>query len=467
MKLTRRHVLRSLCASLSVPLSAPAVLSGERRPGLTYAGLDESRSAYRRYVSLWSRYLAGQQVDEREALALLEDPAAFRERRERFPGASPFGVFTSCTPHRDVFFDFLDWGLRWSTAPDAPDPSLPPVHERGQLHSWQWSFWGRAALQLYEGTGEKRFLDLLAGAARNIMAARDDRHGAIDENQKRIVKSWGSVITFGGPHMRGTDITATGLIALPILQLANRLEARGESDEEIAAFAQELAPSFDEYEAFYVDLPERDAGYYRYAFIPSEVDPTNHMHAFGAGLVELHAFTKQPRYLEKARKLLNFYRAAMVVDTDGAISSAYQQDPTFSKKQKSEFFWKMTVTAELPLALARYGLLVKEEEMIGIARTYADVVMASPDGINAMTRRSDTPRMIDFRQPLSSQTPEWQTYVPMIGAGLFFVDRERRIGEKLLHYMLRYPQWFTNGSFSGGGVGLLARAYSLRRGFRL
>lgn len=462
MLLTRRHVL----PLLGTALFAPAVLSREA-PGLTFSGFNGSGSAYQRYLTVRARYLEGQPVNEREAMALLEDPAVFLERRERYPSASAFGVFTSCTPHRDVFYDFLDWGLRWSTAPDTQDPSLPPVEQRGQVHSWQWSFWGRTALQLYEATGERRFLDLLVGASRNIMAARDDRHGVIDENQKRVVKSWGSVISYGGPNMRGSDITATGLIALPILQLANRLAARGEADEEIAGFAAELAPSFDEYESFYVDLPERDAGYYKYAFIPSEVDPTNHMNAFGAGLVELYAFTKEPRYLERARKLLNFYRAAMVVDQDGAISNAYQQDPTFKKKQKSEFFWKMTVTAELPLALAGHGLLVKEEEMIGIAKTYADVVMADPSGLNAMTRRSDPPRMIDFRQPVSSQTPEWQGYVPMVAAGLFFVDRERRIGEKLLHSMLHYPHWFKDGFFGGGGIAVLARAYSLRRGFRL
>ncbi|MBF9231757.1 hypothetical protein [Microvirga alba] len=457
---------RSFLQSLSVPVFAPTVLTGWSKPGLTFAGLD-NQGAYQRYLKIWSRYHSGEAVDDKDAMALLEHPSSFVERRERHATASAFGVFTSCTPHRDVFYDFLNWGLRWLTAPDNPDPSLPPMHERGQAFSWQWSFWGRAALQLYEGTGETRFRDLLIGAAHNVMAARDDRHGAIDENQKRVVKSWGSVITFGGPTMRGTDITATGLIALPILQLANRLAARGERHEGIADLAEQLAPSFDEYERFYIDLPDLDAGYYRYAFIPSETDPTNHINAFGAGLVELYAFTREPRYLEKARKLLNFYRAAMVVDDDGAISSAYQQDATFKKKQKSEYFWKMTVTAELPLALAEHGLLAKEEEMIGIAKTYADVVMADPNGINAMTRRSDTPRMFDFRQPVSSQTPEWQSYVPMLAAGLFFVDRERRIGEKLLHYMLHYPQWFTNGMFSGGGAGLLGRAYSLRRGFRL
>lgn len=464
MNLTRRNVLHSFCA----PLLAPMVLAGTAaRPGLTWAGLDESSSAYRRYVSVCGRYLAGQTVEDEEALRLLEHPSSFQERRETYPAASPYGVFTSCTPHRDVFYGFLNWGLRWLTASDTPNSGLPPMYERGQAFSWQWSFWGRAALELYEATGEKRFLDLLIGAARNVMAARDDMHGVIDENQKRVVKSWGSTITFGGPMMRGTDITATGLIALPILQLANRLAARGEADEEVAGFACQLAPSFEEHERFYVDLPDLDAGYYRYAFIPSEVDPTNHINAFGAGLVELYAFTKEPRHLEKARKLLNFYRAAMVIDEDGAISSAYQQDVSFKKKQKSEYFWKMTVTAELPLALAEHGLLVKEEEMIGIAKTYADVVMADPNGINVMTRRSDTPRPIDFRKPLSSETPEWQSYVPMIAAGLFFVDRDRRIGEKLRDYMLRFPQWFPNGLFSGGGVAILARAYSLRRGFRL
>jgi hypothetical protein len=416
-------------------------------------------------LNVWGRYLQHQAGDDEEAMLLLEHPSTFRERRERHPTATSFGVFTSCTPHRDVFYGFLNWGLHWVTAPDTP--GLPPIYERGQVFSWNWSFWGRAALELYQATGEKRFLDLLIGATRNVMAARDDAHGVIDENQKRVVKSWGSVITFGGPNMRGTDITAAGLVALPILQLANRLEARGEINEEIAHFALQLAPTFDEYESFYVDLPHLDAGYYRYAFVPSQVDPTNHINAFGAGLVELYAFTKEARHLEKARKLLNFYRACMAVDRDGAISNAYQQDVTFKKNQKSEFFWKMTVTAELPLALAHYGLLVKEEEMIGIAKTYADVVMADPNGLNATTRRSDTPRMFDFRQPVSSQTPEWQSYVPMVAAGLFFVDRERRIGDKLLHYMLHFPQWFPNGLFSGGGVAMLARAYSFRRGFGL
>lgn len=460
MNPTRRQILGSLCA--------PALLAGfTKRPGLAFAGFSQDGSAYQRYLGIWSRYLSGASVEDAEATSLLEHPESFRERREAFPEASAFGVFTSCTPHRDVFYDCLDFSLRWLTAPDNPDPALPPLYNRGQLYSWQWSFWGRAALELYEATGEARFLNLLVGAAHNVMAARDDRHGIVDENQKRVVKSWGSVISFGGPQMRGTDVTATGLITLPILQLANRLAARGELDEEVAGLAQQCAPSFDEYEMFYVDLPTFDAGCYRYAFIPQAIDPTNHINAFGAGLVELYAFTKEPRHLERARKLLNFYRGSMVVDQDGAISTPYEQDPEFKKHPKSEWFWKMTVSAELPLALARHGLLVKEEEMIGIARTYADVVMAEPGGINAMTRRSDKARMIDFTKPLDSETPEYRSYVPMVAAGLFFVDRERRIGDKLLRYMLHYPQWFTNGLFSGGGVAMLARAYSLRRGFRL
>ncbi|AWM87951.1 hypothetical protein [Microvirga sp. 17 mud 1-3] len=460
MNPTRRQILGSLCA--------PALLAGfTKRPGLAFAGFSQDGSAYQRYLGIWSRYLSGASVEDAEATSLLEHPESFRERREAFPEASAFGVFTSCTPHRDVFYDCLDFSLRWLTAPDNPDPALPPLYNRGQLYSWQWSFWGRAALELYEATGETRFLTLLVGAAHNVMAARDDRHGIVDENQKRVVKSWGSVISFGGPQMRGTDVTATGLITLPILQLANRLAARGELDEEVAGLAQQCAPSFDEYEMFYVDLPTFDAGCYRYAFIPQAIDPTNHINAFGAGLVELYAFTKEQRHLERARKLLNFYRGSMVVDRDGAISTPYEQDPEFKKHPKSEWFWKMTVSAELPLALARQGLLVKEEEMIGIARTYADVVMAEPGGINAMTRRSDKARMIDFTKPLDSETPEYRSYVPMVAASLFFVDRERRIGDKLLRYMLHYPQWFTNGLFSGGGVAMLARAYSLRRGFRL
>jgi hypothetical protein len=460
MNPTRRQILGSLCA--------PALLAGfTKRPGLAFAGFSQNGSAYQRYLGIWSRYLSGASVDDAEATPLLEHPESFRERREAFPEAGAFGVFTSCTPHRDVFYDCLDFSLRWLTALDNPDPALPPLYNRGQLYSWQWSFWGRAALELYEATGETRFLNLLVGAAHNVMAARDDRHGIVDENQKRVVKSWGSVISFGGPQMRGTDVTATGLITLPILQLANRLAARGELDEEVAGLAQQCAPSFDEYETFYVDLPKFDAGCYRYAFIPQAIDPTNHINAFGAGLVELYAFTQEPRHLERARKLLNFYRGSMVVDQDGAISTPYEQDPEFKKHPKSEWFWKMTVSAELPLALARYGLLVKEVEMIGIARTYADVVMAEPGGINAMTRRSDKARMIDFTKPLDSETPEYRSYVPMVAASLFFVDRERRIGDKLLRYMLHYPQWFTNGLFSGGGVAMLARAYSLRRGFRL
>lgn len=464
MTLTRRHIL----GSLGTAVFAPAVLGGwTERKGLTFAGFEQGTSAYQRYLSTWARYRDGAAVEEKDALSLLEHPDSFRERRERHPNASAFGIFTSCTPHRDVFHDCLNYNLRWLTALDKRDPALPPIHERGQLYSWQWSFWGRAALELYEATNDTRFRDLLIGASHNVMAARDDMHNVVDENQKRVVKSWGSVISFGGPKMRGSDITATGLIALPILQLANRLTARGEIDEEVASLAQKLAPSFDEYEMFYVDLPKFDAGCYRYAFIPQAIDPTNHINAFGAGLVELYAFTKEPRYLEKARKLLNFYRGSMVVDTDGAISTPYEQDPDFKKRPKSEWFWKMTVSAELPLALARHGLIVKEEEMIGIARTYADVVMASPTGINALTRRSDPARMIDFTKPLDSETPEYQSYVPMLAAGLFFVDRERRIGEKLLQYMLHYPQWFTNGFFSGGSVGMLARAYSLRRGMQL
>lgn len=463
MNLTRRNVLRSLCAPALASwagLDAPS-------PGLTYAALDESGSAYRRYVRVWSAYATGQAVDEAEALRLLEEPGVFGERRERHPAAQPLGLFASCTPHRDVFHDFLNWGLRWLTARDSPEPNLPPFHERGQAFAWNWSFWGRAALELYEATGERRFLDLLVGAARNVMAARDDQAGLIDVNQNRVVKSWGAVITFGGPRVRGTDITVTGLVSLPILKAANRLAALGEPHEELARMAWALAPSFDEYESFYVDLPERDAGYYRYAFLPQLVEPTNHMCAFGAGLVELSLLTRDARHLEKARKLLNFWRASCVMDGDGALSSPYEQDAAFRKRPRSEFFWKMTVTAELPLALAEHGLVVTEEEMIGIARTYADVVMADPTGLNALTRRADTARPIDFRKPLESETPEWRSYVPMVAAGLFFVDRERRIGQSLLTFLLHYPQWFPSGLFSGGGVAMLARAHSLRRGFRI
>ena len=59
------------------------------------------------YRAVWLALQNGESVDTEKLLSMIAHPEQFEQRLEAHGREKLWGVFTSCTPHKDVLFDYL------------------------------------------------------------------------------------------------------------------------------------------------------------------------------------------------------------------------------------------------------------------------------------------------------------------------------------------------------------------------
>jgi hypothetical protein len=422
------------------------------------------QGAFAAYKATWLALQKGENVDTQTLVALLAHPDQFRQRIGARGPEKTWGVFTSCTPHKDVLFDYINNQLDLVLAPDST--SYPPVYDRGQYLGWTWSYHGRALLEMWQATGEQRFRHAFVAAARKVMAYRDDRFGQIDTIQRRAVRSWGANFPINGRPERVTDVTVTGLITLPILQFANLLKPSDPELSEFEGYVADIGPSMWEYERFYHFLPDDGAGYYVNMGDPNVVEPISHYAALGAALTEIYAFTGNAGYLERAAKLFAFMRKATFTDELGGASLPYMPTPDFPRDFIPEAFWKAAVTHELPLALWRHKIIVTRAEMEGYAKAIRTGVFLDPDTLGPLTRYYRTGQFFHLKTGWDDWDPYIHTLINFVGDSIMFHEFDPTIDTALAEYLIDYPRWFGTGMLEGA-YGPYVKAYSYRNGLAI
>ena len=312
---------------------------------------------------------------------------------------------------------------------------------QGRLFAWSWGYLGRASLMMYQATGEQRFLDLVRETSMRLLELRDHKLNLVDDDRKRIIESWGTKYRNG---VRSNEITAAGLITLPMCQYALLTgdETIGkEAVRSLSALLSERKTAF--------------GGYYFPHLTQKIVEPLNHAHVYGAALAYCSLLPYAPAtFKETALGIYKYWQHFVRPDGPG-VSWAYMPAPTSPRDQPSEAVWKAGVTIELPIALIRTGL-IKDDGIIDlIEKTIVENPIVKDGGIPQFIGNG---RLIDI-----SKRPQFhRSSLPGLLSPVVLLDRPA-VDEAFQKMVRDHPKHFPGGWFGGSRSMLMSYAYLLSR----
>jgi len=167
------------------------------------------------------------------------------------------------------------------------------------------------------------------------------------------------------------EVTTAGLISIPIIDLlllANEDQAIHRIISEhydllLDAVIKGLA-GFDH--TYYVT--EEGNGYYVTPNDTSKVEALNHMALYAVALARLYELTGEQNYRQKVAEMTRFWLASTTLHENNALSWPYAPSPNDMHKP-AEYFWKASITIELPIAAYRIGAVIQQEHLEQIRRT--------------------------------------------------------------------------------------------------
>ena len=369
-------------------------------------------------------------------------------------------IFGAVVPHPAVLADHL---LRsYEHCVTRNDPHLPAIGGRGRLYTWTGSFHGRGLVSLHALTGDPAFSDKIVDVYRRLLALRDDALGLVDDVTRKVMPSWGVQLT---PEVRACEVTATGAILLPVLELMWLLRddeaARGRYGfEEIVATARQSIDCM--LELGYEHKPS--GGMYFKEPHSGRVEALNHTNLLGAACVYMAALTGFDVYREAAEKITNYFRADWRSE-DEFYWWSYAPEPEKLGKGAPEAIWKAGVTLNLPIACNACSAFMSADELTRIRNTFLGAVIHADGAINHYIS-SQNKGAGKVTNELKAGTGE-----RFIGSGHFgstapwiYLDAEDgEIFSRLRRAMIIWPELFPNGWYGGSNQSLqgLVRAVSM------
>lgn len=332
---------------------------------------------------------------------------------------------------------------------------LPPLGGRGRFYAWNWSYWGRAALQAFIYSKDQRLADDFFGAFRQLLEMRDDRLGLSDDIRKRVVRSWGTTFANkdgGMEGVRGNEITVAGMTILPVcewLVYARQVGLHLPSGDNIL---EELFEVVAEFEEDYL-VSAGDAGYYMHP-AAKKPEPVNHTSMFGAAIANLCWLAADAKLKRHLDELNNFFRLSWTAEENGTVSWPYQPMPGNMNSASAEQFWKAGVTIEMPTATHLLSLGYSEQEMRAIARILSHTVWL-PDGrVNALI----TPRKFEPAETIERGIINRLMFM----CGWLPLEKfNPKIRPIVTNAVADHPEWFPHGWYRGGRAGMLGFCYLL------
>lgn len=433
-------------------------------PPLQPTAVSNPSGAYAAYEACRKRILAGASArDEAGAAAqIFECAQEFLESPSAESGDA-YAAFIAARPKPDVLYSFFCSRLRGMT--QGRLDKAPGT--KGRVYAWGWAYWARGAIYAGLATGEQRFADLVLDAYERLLNERDDSLEMQDETRQRIVKSWG-VQTPESP-LRACEVTATGLLLLPICDLLLSPLADGLSPAHRQLLTRSITDGLDEFDSELVDDAASGGAYFRSPF-DQAVEALNHTHVFAACLAKAHQLTGNEKYRRDAERIARYFLAACVLEDNGTYSWAYAPSPGNMRHMHppmsialnnvkngvgGEAFYKASVTTEFAVAAHRANIGLNQTDMQRIADAFLKNVLRPNDGLNLyVSSRKDRPAE-EFAQKYAAQF--------MLVSGFGLLDGVRpEIRERMVRLFGRRPDLFPNGWF-GGPSGSMIMAYFMSR----
>jgi hypothetical protein len=297
------------------------------------------------------------------------------------------------SPGQWQLLEFLELGSTLTRS--LRDGSFYPYRKRPG--NWTWLDQGLAAIYAFRITGDVRFLEWMAGIARELSKYRDCETGAVDDYRRRRYRSWGARVKCASDgQVRWVNEVCTGAsMALPIALMAweagRHADTRPALRAELADHVQickDVAAEFAE------DLVRTDDGRGAYFVMPHDGNPEPLAHAapYAALLCVLHRITSEPDYLETAALLERYFRSSTSAEEDGTRSWPYRPTPA-RMHGAGEPFFKARVTLLFPLVAHSLGLLFTSDDMALLARTVDQAVVRDDGFLYATVSRKAAQRV--------------------------------------------------------------------------
>lgn len=305
------------------------------------------------------------------SLAARTDDAYLEKFRSAFPPVDPLPAWEEyATAAR---FDALYLADGW-------DSHLKELNNDAAAIAWGESYRMMALNEMFEATGDTKYLEANLRIIRVVLAATDEKR-AKQLSDGRMVAAWGCEQY--SKTGRAVHAVHTGIIAAPIAEYLQHVSAtpamRAALGGEFDAMVGAVRAALDVHESHWRDGPGDDEGRYLYTVFedgpPEQALPGNWQSAMGWAWYRLGALTGDTAHTGRALRLGRYIRARLSPAPDGAFYWPYQlpEQPVTASTERGAFTAEDTshagLTMALPFALGKDGQVFTEEDLVRLAHT--------------------------------------------------------------------------------------------------
>ena len=187
----------------------------------------------------------------------------------------------------------------------------------------------KSLLAMYQGTEERKYLDLFVTYADIILSQRDDRIDPqpVDVHRQRVLAAWGTA-GFSNTDGHYVSLVHNGIITFPLAQFVHLIETTPELASYAAKSNEYLSDIRETVAEFDLDFFERPDGTGNYTDgfdgqVLRAPLPMNMQLAMGSTHIVLWQITRDAAYLNKATRLARLLRNELV-DDDNAYTWTYR-----------------------------------------------------------------------------------------------------------------------------------------------
>ncbi|MBU1699515.1 MAG: hypothetical protein KJ970_13590 [Candidatus Eisenbacteria bacterium] len=268
----------------------------------------------------------------------------------------------------------------------CPD-SLALTNEDGSL-AWRFSRAMMSLNEMYQATGESKYLQANLKCARWVLAARDDARG-VSLSNGCVAPVWGSSRYIA--NSRSAHIVHTGYIAIPILdllRLARDISPPLIDSTETGAIASSIGESLDYHRKWWRFAADDREGYYLEDDLRDpNPQPANALSVIGAALWLSWDVSGNEEHRDKALALARFIRNRLEVRLDGGYSWPHilrkktPKELSYISGMPADDTSHGGITLALPLLMARTGIVFDTSDIRRFGWTAIRGFARSDDGI--------------------------------------------------------------------------------------
>ena len=269
-------------------------------------------------------------------------------------------------------FDHVD------LAANGGDGYSKSTNETGNL-AWDESLYLEAYLDMYEGTGNPKYLDKFVLHADRILANTDKVRNIKDYKGRSLV-GW-CATKYNVDQVRVVYLVHTGMLVYPLIRFSSIIRKGDYSEKYRLAAIRYRKTSIEALSVFdhnWIYNQQTKEGYYRFdADEPKDILvmkdmplPFNQQLAAGRALIILCRETGEKSYCEKASGLARHFKNRLQQDKNGASIWHYWYDEGFKLYAAVEKYTYAAIDIDFAIMAQQNGMVFELYDINGFLKTY-------------------------------------------------------------------------------------------------